>query len=69
MAQAFASGLFYQIIRVDNSANTLTINAYSGDTMNGSYTTFNIPINTNVWCQTVAAGNWLVPFETVRFSL
>jgi hypothetical protein len=66
--QASFSGIYYQIIRIDQSLlNTLTLNAYPGDTMNGSLTTTLIPINTNIWCQTVAAGNWLVPKETVSY--
>lgn len=63
MQQAFATGLYYQIIRIDNSSNTLTLNAYSGDTLNGSYTTLNIQPYADIWCQTVINNNWIVPIE------
>ena len=68
MQQAFASGLYYQVIRVDNSTNNLIVNAYSGDTINGSLTTINFPPNTMAWCQTVANGNWLIPKQSFSWN-
>ena len=60
-AQAFGGGLNYIIMRIDNSSNTITFNAYPGDVMNGSLTSLLIPPLSQITLQTYTENIWIVP--------